>query len=160
MTDKRHPHTAGPYILNTHELNGQVTGAQIRSLVHSQNYSAWLDQQGKASIGELGNWGTVSFGTFTPQYNSSGAAHGPATLVSIDETMANARHTLTCLNAHYAMVDALHAAKRLFEEGLPKFNWGDSVLDGNAIALLNEVPKMVALALVAAGAPPPKRKRR
>ncbi len=29
---------------------------------------------------------------------------------------------------------------RLFDEALPKFNWGASALDANAIRLLNEVP--------------------
>lgn len=47
--------------------------------------------------------------------------------------------------------DALRAAceraKRLFDEALPKFNWGASFLDANAIQLLNEVPSEVAAAL-------------
>lgn len=38
-------------------------------------------------------------------------------------------------------------AKRLFDEALPKFNWGASFLDANAIALLNEVPAQVAAAI-------------
>lgn len=39
--------------------------------------------------------------------------------------------------------EALAAANRLFEEALPKFNWGASALDANAIRLLNEVPAKV-----------------
>ncbi len=42
---------------------------------------------------------------------------------------------------------ALQQAQRLFAEALPKFNWGASCLDANAISLLNEVPGIVAKAL-------------
>ena len=45
---------------------------------------------------------------------------------------------------------ALKDAERLFNEALPKFNWGASALDGNAIQLLNEVPLKVRAALSAA----------
>lgn len=38
-------------------------------------------------------------------------------------------------------------AQRLMKEALPKFNWGASALDANAIALLNEVPGEVDAAL-------------
>ena len=43
--------------------------------------------------------------------------------------------------------DALQAAQRLFREALPKFNWGASFLDANAIQLLNEVPAKVDAAI-------------
>ena len=43
--------------------------------------------------------------------------------------------------------DALQAAQRLFKEALPKFNWGASFLDANAIQLLNEVPAKVDAAI-------------
>ena len=43
--------------------------------------------------------------------------------------------------------DALQAAQRLFKEALPKFNWGASFLDANAIQLLNEVPAKVNAAI-------------
>ena len=43
----------------------------------------------------------------------------------------------------------LARAARLFEEALPKFNWGASALDANAIQLLNEVPGEVRAALKA-----------
>ena len=46
--------------------------------------------------------------------------------------------------------DALQAAQRLFKEALPKFNWGASFLDANAIQLLNEVPAKVNAAIDAA----------
>ena len=36
--------------------------------------------------------------------------------------------------------DTLKRCQRLFKEALPKFNWGASALDANAIRLLNEVP--------------------
>lgn len=42
---------------------------------------------------------------------------------------------------------ALKSAKQLFDEALPKFNWGKSALDANAIRLLNEVPGEVSRAL-------------
>ena len=48
--------------------------------------------------------------------------------------------------------DALQAAQRLFKEVLPKFNWGASFLDANAIQLLNEVPAKVNAAIKAAKA--------
>lgn len=58
-------------------------------------------------------------------------------------------------NAEYAALvaerDRLRAAavraKQLFDEALPKFNWGASCLDANAITLLNEVPGEIAAAL-------------
>lgn len=43
--------------------------------------------------------------------------------------------------------EALKAADKLFKEALPKFDWGASALDANAIQLLNEVPQQVAKAL-------------
>ncbi len=45
------------------------------------------------------------------------------------------------------ILEALQATKRLIDEALPKFNWGASALDANAIRLLNETPKKVELAL-------------
>lgn len=45
------------------------------------------------------------------------------------------------------MLLALKAAKKLFDEALPKFNWGASFLDANAIAILNTVPNQVRAAI-------------
>ena len=53
------------------------------------------------------------------------------------------------LNAATTNQAALARAARLFEEALPKFNWGASALDANAIQLLNEVPGEVRAALKA-----------
>lgn len=39
--------------------------------------------------------------------------------------------------------DALRQADKLCVEALPKFNWGASALDANAIKLLNEVPREI-----------------
>lgn len=39
--------------------------------------------------------------------------------------------------------DALLAAKRLHDEALPKFNWGQSCLDADAISTLNTTPGIV-----------------
>jgi hypothetical protein len=41
------------------------------------------------------------------------------------------------------MLQALKQCKRLIDEALPKFNWGASALDANAIQLLNETPGIV-----------------
>ena len=58
---------------------------------------------------------------------------------------------IRALRAQLAEVqDALQAAQRLFKEALPKFNWGASFLDANAIQLLNEVPEKVNAAIDAA----------
>lgn len=48
------------------------------------------------------------------------------------------------------LLAALRMAERLFAEALPKFNWGASALDANAIQLLNDVPSIVHAALVKA----------
>jgi len=45
--------------------------------------------------------------------------------------------------------DALILAKRMIDEALPKFDWGKSYLDANAITLLNEAPVAVNAALEA-----------
>ena len=47
----------------------------------------------------------------------------------------------------WQMNEALKRCERLFDEALPKFNWGKSALDANAIALLNEVPNEVRQAI-------------
>jgi len=41
----------------------------------------------------------------------------------------------------------LYRVRRLIDEALPKFNWGHSALDANAITLLNEVPGEVRRAI-------------
>lgn len=48
------------------------------------------------------------------------------------------------------MLAALKAAYRMIEEALPKFNWGASTLDANAIHLLNDAPVKVAKAIAKA----------
>lgn len=48
------------------------------------------------------------------------------------------------------MLAALKRCQRLFTEAHPKFNWGASFLDANAITLLNEVPIEVARAVATA----------
>ena len=42
-----------------------------------------------------------------------------------------------------AMKEVLRDCQRLFKEALPKFDWGRSPLDANAIQLLNTVPGKV-----------------
>lgn len=58
-----------------------------------------------------------------------------------------ARQILDALNERDILIKALERAERLFNEALPKFDWGKSALDANAIALLNEVPIEVKRAL-------------
>lgn len=48
------------------------------------------------------------------------------------------------------MLAALKLAQRLVAEALPKFDWGKSALDANAIQLLNEVPIAINKALIKA----------
>jgi hypothetical protein len=43
--------------------------------------------------------------------------------------------------------EALKLALRMCDEALPKFNWGASFLDANAIQLLNTVPAAIKAAL-------------
>jgi len=45
------------------------------------------------------------------------------------------------------LVETLKQVERMNREALPKFNWGASFLDANAIQLLNEVPLMVSKTL-------------
>lgn len=50
------------------------------------------------------------------------------------------------------LIDALRAAAKLIDIALPKFNWGASWLDADAIRLLNEVPIKIRNVLTEAGA--------
>lgn len=45
--------------------------------------------------------------------------------------------------------EALKLARRMIKEALPKFNWGASALDANAIQLLNETPRVIRAAILA-----------
>jgi hypothetical protein len=45
--------------------------------------------------------------------------------------------------------EGLEAAQKMIDEALPKFDWGKSALDANAIMLLNETPQKVKAALKA-----------
>jgi hypothetical protein len=65
-----------------------------------------------------------------------------------DPLALEAAHRISDLESENAELRrALCAAKRLFDEALPKFDWGRSALDANAIKLLNEVPALVNAAL-------------
>ena len=46
-----------------------------------------------------------------------------------------------------ALVRAARRADRMIREAFPRFNWGASALDANAIALLNETPRPLQAAL-------------
>jgi hypothetical protein len=41
------------------------------------------------------------------------------------------------------IMDTLWLCKKLVDEALPKFNWGASALDAEAIQILNEAPKVL-----------------
>lgn len=73
-----------------------------------------------------------------------GNEKGPLIAVMLTKEVACA------LAATPELVSALNRAERLFDEALPKFDWGKSALDANAIALLNEVPGEVRAAIVKA----------
>lgn len=76
-----------------------------------------------------------------------GHARGPLIAVMLTKDVARA------LAAAPEMIAALTRAESLFREALPKFDWGKSALDANAIALLNEVPGEVRAAIIKASAP-------
>lgn len=80
-----------------------------------------------------------------PVYASQGLFDPICETFSEEEAHAVAR----ALNAATTNQATLARAARLFEEALPKFNWGASALDANAIQLLNEVPGEVRAALKA-----------
>lgn len=48
------------------------------------------------------------------------------------------------------LLEALKACRQLIDEALPKFDWGRSSLDGDAIRLLNETPGIVRAAIAKA----------
>ncbi len=49
------------------------------------------------------------------------------------------------------LTSALVGAQKMIAEAHPKFNWGASFLDANAITLLNEVPLAIGAALTPKG---------
>ncbi len=57
------------------------------------------------------------------------------------------------VESHQRLLAALKQAERMIDEALPKFNWGDSFLDADAITLLNEAPIAVKAAIREAYAP-------
>lgn len=63
----------------------------------------------------------------------------------------NKRRIIAAAGVADELVEALGCALQLCQEALPKFNWGASALDANAIQLLNEVPGKIAAALAKAG---------
>ena len=78
-----------------------------------------------------------------PVYASQGLFAAICETFREEEAHAVAR----ALNAATTNQATLARVTRLFEEALPKFNWGASALDANAIQLLNEVPGEVRAAL-------------
>lgn len=71
-------------------------------------------------------------------------------LIASDVRHVDAVEIIRRVNAHDALVEALKRAQELFEKALPKFNWGSSFLNAEAITLLNDIPIEVAKALAAA----------
>lgn len=72
-------------------------------------------------------------------------------LVARGYTTEGVRETMGKYDAAVAsltkLMDAAIFAEELFAKALPKFNWGASALDAQAIRLLNEVPGEVRAAL-------------
>ena len=64
-----------------------------------------------------------------------------------DNNKANAK----LMAAAPDLLEALLDCVVLFQNALPKFNWGASALDAEAIRLLNEVPNKALAALTKAG---------
>ena len=70
---------------------------------------------------------------------------GPLRLWNTFDAHDPERDRLMALNAE--MLAALRLTKRMIDEALPKFNWGASALDANAVMLLNETPGAVNAAI-------------
>ena len=72
------------------------------------------------------------------------------TLTVAQEAIASADAYLqnAVLPTYTDMLVALRLAHRMNTEALPKFNWGASFLDANAISLLNETPSAVRKVLL------------
>lgn len=68
-----------------------------------------------------------------------------------DEILQKERHRLGTIDLIekeiQPMAEALTRSVELFDKALPKFNWGASFLDAEAITLLNEVPVQARVAL-------------
>ena len=90
-------------------------------------------------------------GNGLPRYGLRWNGPGEPVSMPMDDGYWTPWHLTEMLRAQLAEAqDALEAAQRLFKEALPKFNWGASFLDANAIQLLNEVPAKVNAAIKAA----------
>ena len=70
-----------------------------------------------------------------------------AEITRLQAALADARDKAQTADARDAELLALKMADRLCKEALPKFNWGASALDANAIKLLNEVPGLISAAI-------------
>ncbi|MCP5004534.1 MAG: hypothetical protein GY941_11445 [Planctomycetes bacterium] len=66
-----------------------------------------------------------------------------------EETITELTAALQCVTVT-ELVEALELTERLITEALPKFDWGKSALDANAIELLNTVPSKVTNAIAKA----------
>ena len=93
----------------------------------------------------------------TPRYEANGIGVyedgrriGEGDGNSVEVAAQNARYIADALNGSEELLDALKRAQRLFEEALPKFDWGKSALDANAIRLLNEVPGEIRTVIASA----------
>lgn len=66
------------------------------------------------------------------------------TINGVTYSISQVQHALEC---HTTAIGALEQCKRMIDEALPKFDWGASFLDADAIRLLNEAPIAVNIAL-------------
>ncbi len=62
-------------------------------------------------------------------------------------TLPNHKANARLMVAAPDLLAALRLTKRMIDEALPKFNWGASALDANALMLLNETPSAVNAAI-------------
>lgn len=97
--------------------------------------SHWTEDNKRA---HLGHW-----------YFRGSNSHG-VSLTAVTRLNAEAAANANVIAAAPDMLAALERANRLIKEALPKFDWGASPLDANAIGLLNEVPGEVRAALAKA----------
>ena len=141
-------HTAGPYrivVTRTNE-DGTPFEAEIVSETVSQNFAAWLKENGKAAPahpeGRTG-WGQVSFGRFHGLYNGSGAQSGPPRMLSDEEAIANAKHTLLCLSTHDKLVEAIESL--LEQTELPDWYRRDGIDRSLAVEALELVKRGVTI---------------
>lgn len=89
---------------------------------------------------------TISFAEATVQYENNGET--PGDWVTLRAIRAQLHAAIDEMQAEIDRLKAaLSLAGRMCNEALPKFNWGASALDANAIDLLNRAPMAIDAAM-------------